>query len=94
MSAYEYSMASYDKDCVTISSGACSNYNYLYDILNNTWLMNGVKDNSSDVYFYSSGYIDYDLASYEMFYNIVIYVDGNEVFTKGDGTLKNPYIIN
>ena len=93
MSTYEYPMASYDKDCTSINSGACTNYNYLYDSLSNTWLINGVKDNSYEVYYYSSGYIDYVYANYDMFYNVVIYLDGNELFTKGNGSLKSPYVI-
>lgn len=92
LNPYDYAMASYDQECTSIYSGSCSNYNYLYDNVEYTWLMNGLTDNTYEVYSYQ-GYISYDRADIMDYYNIVIYVSGNEVYTKGDGSLKDPYVI-
>ena len=93
MNVYDIPMASYDKDCTSIYSGSCSNYNYIFDNIGTTWLMNGVSNNSYDVYYYSYG-ITYDKAKIRNSYNMVIYVNGNELYTKGDGSYNDPYVIN
>ncbi len=93
LNTYDFAMASYDKDCTTIGSGACRNYNYLYDFLQITWFMNGDADNTFKVYYYSMGNIISTKASSNNKYNIVIYISGYEQVKKGDGSKNNPYII-
>lgn len=93
LNTYDFAMASYDADCVSIYSGACINYNYLYDTVSTTWLINGVKDNSYQVYYYSQGNLLSTRAISKNKYNLVIYLSGYELFTKGDGSKDNPYII-
>lgn len=92
MNTYDYAMASYDSECTSIYSGACSNYNYIFDSINSTWLMNGLSDNSYEVYYYQ-GTISYGKANNKKRYNMVIYLSGNEVYKKGDGSLSSPYVI-
>lgn len=92
LSVPDFSMASYDVDCDSIYSGSCSNYNYLYDRLYSTWLLNGITDNSYEVYYFG-GYIYYTLASRSNLYNMVIFIDGNELYVDGDGSASNPYVI-
>lgn len=89
----DISRASYDKDCTTIYSRACSNYNYLRKYAYLTWFLNGVKESSYKVFCYRGGVSLVD-ASVEQRYNFVMYVDGNELYTKGDGSFSNPFIIN
>lgn len=92
MNTYDYVMASYDSECTSIYSGSCSNYNYIYNNISFSWLMNGVSNNSYQVYYYQGGII-YTNASNSKKYNIVIYLDSNELYVKGDGSISNPYII-
>lgn len=93
LNTYDYAMASYDPDCNSIYSGSCSNYNYLFNNLFSTsWLMNGTQDNSYEVYYYSYG-IWYSRASKSNKFNMVIYLNGNELYTRGDGSFSDPYII-
>ena len=91
MNVYDYPMASYDSDCTSVYSGSCSNYNYLYNNID-SWLLNGMSDNSYNVYYYSYG-IGYDKANVRKKYNMVIYINGNELYTKGEGSYDNPYVI-
>lgn len=93
INTYDFAMASYDKDCVTIGAGACRNYNYLYDSLITTWTMNGDSDLSFKVFYYSQGSIISTRASNMQRYNIVIYLTGDEVYSKGNGSYENPYVI-
>ena len=90
---YDYANASYDPNCVSIGAGACLNYNYLYNTLGSTWLLNGVTDNSYGIYYYSSGALYIKRASNSYKYHIVINLSGYELYTKGDGSKDNPYVI-
>lgn len=89
----DYSMASLDPECKSIYSRSCNNYNYLYRIANSTWTMNSVSDNTYDVIFMSGGLARYDKANIYNQYNIVIHIDGNELYTEGMGTETNPYVL-
>lgn len=93
LNSYDYASASYDNNCNTFTSQSCRNYNYLYDNLDTTWLMNGTLDNSYEVYYYQQGYVDLSRANNSKKVNLVIYIDGNELYTKGDGSKENPYVI-
>lgn len=92
MNVYDYPLASYDSECVSIYSGACSNYNYIFNNIDSTWLVNGITDDSYDVYYFS-GSIDFTKAYYSKRYNIVLYLNGNELYTEGNGTYDKPYVI-
>lgn len=90
----DYAMASLDPDCETLRSRSCGNYNYLRNIVSTTWTLNASKDNTYDVIYLSDGLMEFTNAKTSMRYNIVIYIDGNELYTEGKGTETNPYIIN
>ena len=89
----DYAMASTDPDCTTLNSRSCINYNYLSNVISTTWTMNPVSDNTYQVYYISSGTYGYQNASSIIKYNLVIYVDGNELYTEGNGSSTNPYIL-
>ena len=93
MNTYDFSFASYDNDCIYYNSPSCENYNYLYESISDTWLLNGTADDSYNVYYYSYGYFSLDLAVFDKTINLVVYIDGEELFEKGNGTFKNPYVI-
>ena len=94
MNTYDYAMASYDIECTKIDSCSCRNYNYIYNSIDVSWLMNGNADNSYEVYYYEDGHVDVNKANSTKRYNLVIHIDGNELYNKGDGSEENPYVIN
>lgn len=93
VSVSDYSMASLDSECKSIYSRSCNNYNYLYRVANSTWTMNAISDNTYEVLYISSGLARHDRANIYLGYNLVIYVDGNELYIEGSGTEKDPYVL-
>lgn len=89
----DYASASLDQDCNSTNSRACNNYNYLYRVAQSTWTLNSVSDNTYGVIYLSNGMMRTTNANDYNDYNIVIYVDGNELYTEGIGSSENPYII-
>lgn len=90
----DYSLASLDPDCNSIISKPCNNYNYLYDIASSTWTLNSLSDNTYQVFYIASGLSEIQNANMYNEYNLVIYIDGNELYTEGTGSELDPYIIN
>ena len=89
----DFALASLDPDCKTIDSGSCRNFNYLSDFFYESWTMTGVKENTYEVYYVSSGTPFYTEANEYTDYSIVIYISGNIVNFSGTGTEKDPYIV-
>lgn len=90
----DFANASLDKNCVSITSKSCRNYNYLKSTNLYSWTVNAVSNNSYEVYYLSNGSIEHQEASKYVSYNLVIYVDSEEMVKKGKGTEKEPYVIN
>ena len=90
----DFALASTDPECNSIVSRSCRNYNYLFQVASSTWTSNSVSDNTYEIYFINDGLIDYIEASNYNEYNIVIYIDGNELYNGGKGTADDPYVIN
>lgn len=88
----DYSKASLDPDCVNLKSLSCNNYNYLYTVVPSTWTMNVSSDNTYEVLFLANGVVYTQTANSTSGYNIVIYIDGNQLYTSGKGTANNPYL--
>lgn len=88
----DYAKASLDPDCVNLKSLSCNNYNYLYSVVPSTWTLNSSSDNSYEVLFLANGVIYAQNANTTSTYNIVIYIDGNQSYTSGSGTVNNPYV--
>ena len=93
MNVSDFAMASADPECDSTNSRACRNYNYLSSIAMSTWTLNSVSDNTYDVLFMSDGLQRSQQANLYNQYSIVIYIDGNELFTEGNGTSNKPYIV-
>lgn len=89
----DYALASADEDCNSILSKSCNNYNYLSSVASSTWTMNSSSNNTYEVFYITGGLIDVQNANSYNEYNIVIYVDGNEKYIEGNGTVTNPYVI-
>ena len=90
----DFTRASYDANCKSIEDLSCTNYNYISDFINYSWTLDTVNEDSSKVYYLSAQGPELDTASKSMKYNWIIYIDGEELYNGGDGSLKNPYIIN
>ena len=93
MTVSDYALASKDPDCNSIVSRSCNNYNYLRNVASTTWTTNAITENSYEVFHLAGGVISSQAASKYSYYNIVIYIDGNEKIISGTGTLEDPYII-
>lgn len=92
MNVYDFPRASYDPECTSIYSGSCSNYNYIFDNIDYSWLVNGISDNTYETFYYSNS-IDFDKSSSRKKINIVIYVSSNLKYSKGSGSFDDPYVI-
>lgn len=92
--AYDYINASIDPLCKTVSSGNCTNYNYLAPASNDWWLLNGTNENTYDVYRVNTrGTIALERASVKNHLRVVIAIPSNILYKSGDGTQSNPYEI-
>ena len=89
----DYFMASLDPECNSTSARSCNNYNYLYYMPLSTWTLNSSSDTSYDVIYVSNELTTFETANTNASYNIVIYIDGNELYTTGKGTSNDPYVI-
>lgn len=94
MNVSDFAMASADPDCKSTKDRVCKNYNYLSRIATSTWTLNTVSENTYEAFFISDGLAEHQNANSYNEYNIIIYIDGNELYTSGEGTASNPYIIN
>lgn len=93
LSISDYAKASLDSDCVGLNSLSCNNYNYLHGVASSTWTSNVSLDNTYEVLYLSDGRISQQNANTSNYYNIVIYIDGELLYTSGSGSLEDPYVI-
>lgn len=87
----DYALASTDKDCITLKSGSCLNYNYLVNTLKTTWTLNAISDNTYQAVAYYNGNLKAEDISDTNDFNIVIYISGDEIYGDGNGTKDKPY---
>ena len=92
-SVYDYTLASYDDNCLKIGDGACANFNYMSDVISTSWTINASSDDTYSVYYISGSYIESRDASTYLPLYWVISISGNEIVKSGDGTLEKPFII-
>lgn len=93
MNASDYAKASLDENCKDLNSFSCNNYNYLYQKASTTWTLNASMENSYDAMYISNGLLRYQESKISFGYNIVIYIDGNQIYKAGKGTYNEPYEI-
>ena len=91
---YDYINASLDNTCHSTMDIQCQNYNYLYEGNKPWWLITAKAETTHSIYrVYATGAIAVTNASSESVVRPIIYLDSNVMQLKGDGTIKNPYII-
>lgn len=93
MNASDFAMASTDVDCTSTDSRSCRNYNYLYDVAYSSWTLNSVVENTYEAFYISDGILQHQNCNLYNEYNMVIHIDGEELYTEGKGTSAEPYII-
>lgn len=93
ISSGDYARASLDEHCTSVASGSCNNYNYLSYVINQAWTTNAVTDNSYKAIAMSGGVARSFDAKESLKYHWVVGINGNEIYTKGSGTEKDPYVI-
>lgn len=93
MNVTDYAKASIDPDCSSLRSLSCNNYNYLYQIASSSWTLNSSSENSYEVILLSNGLMEMVNANTYNTYNLVIYVDGNNLYTTGSGSSNDPYVV-
>ncbi len=89
----DYARASLDPNCVDLKSRSCNNYNYLYEVASSTWTLNASLDNTYDAIYISDGLMEVQNTNSYNEYNLVIYIDGNQKYTTGNGSVNNPFVI-
>lgn len=92
ITASEYFQASLDPNCKNFGEIQCENYNYFADDALSTWTITGSSKYSNRVY-YTSGDVWTAKANSQKSVRPVIYLSSSVVFTGGNGTYEDPYII-
>jgi len=92
LQANEYIISSLDTGCTAIGKRPCTNYNFLATYPESFWTLTASSENTYEVY-----YIDYlpstAYANRKFGIKLVVNVNGEVNYTKGDGTIENPYVI-
>ena len=86
----EYFIASIDDNCISIESDSCTNYNYLAN--GRYWTITPSSVNSSRVYT-TGGSTSASEASRDYTLRVVTNLSKYVLYSKGDGTIDNPYKI-
>ena len=89
----DYSRPSLDEHCDSIVAGACTNYNYMLYVTGNTWTVSTKKDSTYNAIMITGGVGASDTAKTSSSYNWVVAFRGDELYTQGDGSANNPYLI-
>jgi len=89
----DFAKASTDPECTDIKTRSCYNYNYLADFMTETWTSVPVSENTYQVYYISAGSIYVSDANEYNDYYLVVYISGEELYSFGDGSSEDPYVI-
>ena len=85
-------LPSLDKNCNSIYDAECTNYNYFLTI-NSGMTSNASSDKSYVVFYSNGGSVVNKNASVDNYVRPVININSNVLYSDGDGTIDNPYII-
>lgn len=91
LQANEYMLASLEPSCKNLTDNQCGNYNYL-STYNAYWTLTANAENSYEVYKVSGTLYPYSAYTYAQ-PRLVINLSSNLLYTSGNGTLENPYIV-
>jgi hypothetical protein len=91
--AYMYMSASLDPTCEKTGDKSCGNNNYLAAYNNSYWLVTSNSEKSNECYYVNRS-ITSGVCSSNTSFKPIIKITGRVQYTEGDGTSKNPYVIN
>ena len=89
----EYARASISNKCTSALNLECQNYNYLEGEGKNIRTLNGVKDNTYQIYYLSYGSLSTTYASNSFSIYPVVYLGEDTIYQSGNGTSTKPYIV-
>ena len=92
LNVYEFLQASLDENCNSTTAISCQNYNWMAEIKDKIWTVNGDSDTTSRVW-YKSFYMNKSNASSFHTIDAVFNIPANITYVKGSGTNADPYII-
>lgn len=91
---YYFMSASLDENCVKATSKSCGNYNYLASVGGTGWWTGtGNADNTSEAYVLRNKVLISQSCSYRDGLHPIIAFGARSMYSKGSGTLEDPYII-
>ena len=96
ISLYEYINASIDEKCKNYNNNECQNYNYLtrHADNNNWWTITPVSGSTHEVYSIGSyGTMNISNCSNTNVVRPTIYLSSDVMYSTGNGTAENPYVI-
>ncbi len=87
-------VASIDENCKDLSTTSCVNYNYFTSFFSSSYTTLKAEGNSHQVIYINSitGLYKSD-ANEEREIFLVVHIDSNELYSSGNGTWDNPYVI-
>lgn len=89
----EYVQTSLEPNCKNINDISCINYNFLANLPFHTWTITASGENTHQVY-KLFGEITPASASSTSGLMVVAHLHNNILYSSGDGSLDNPYIVN
>lgn len=89
----DYVSASIDANCKTIEDESCENYNYLAAMSLASYTMTGVREKSQKVYYVTSNGVAKIDAYNDKKIRVTAYISNNSLYSSGNGTKTNPYIL-
>lgn len=91
--AYYYMSASLDPSCTSIVSKNCGNFNYLSQFNDYWWLLTANSENTNEAYVVAQKFAQPNNCSFKSSVRPIIKLGSRTVYSKGDGSLDNPYEI-
>jgi len=88
----EYYKASIDGNCNNYDSNSCINYNYMYNFIDNSWTSISYVGNTYQSYFIN-GYVDHSNDCMSRFVNLVVVISDKELYSSGNGSSENPFVV-
>lgn len=92
LSADEVLVPSLSTGCINLYDAECTNYNYFFSI-NTGWTLNSSSDKSYIVFSSNGGSVSSKNASLTSNVRPVVNVNSNVLYSSGNGTESDPYII-
>ncbi len=93
LAIYEFLRISLEEECKHTGSVACENYNFLAKEGGSTWTITPIADTTDRVYYITPERVASSPASRRRPIRPVFTLNENILFTRGEGTEENPYVV-